>query len=112
MGLTFEVAEGGFLDIDVTITGPDSKQIYKGERESNGKYTFAAHIDGTYNFCLGNKMSTMTPKVVMFNIEVGTAPTDLNDNNEEHSKLGTFLRKVKEKFLPRIRKKILHMQIS
>ena len=53
------------------------------EGESQEKYTFAAHIDGTYNFCLGNKMSTITPKVVWFNIEVGTAPTDLNDNNEE-----------------------------
>jgi len=88
LGLTFEVAEGGFLDVDVKITGPDSKSIYSGERESNGKYTFAAHIDGTYTFCLGNKMSTMTPKVVMFNIEVGNAPSDIKeDTTEEHSKL-------------------------
>lgn len=80
------------MDIDVRINGPDSKVIYQGERESNGKYTFAAHIDGTYTFCLGNKMSTMTPKVVMFNIDVGNAPADINDNdaNEEHSKLGTY----------------------
>jgi len=93
LGLTFEVAEGGFLDVDVRITGPDKKVIYKGDRESNGKYTFQAHIDGVYVFCLGNKMSTMTPKVVMFTIDLGAPPVEINDKdeNEEHSKLESMI---------------------
>ena len=31
MGLMFEVAEGGFLDVDVKITGPDQKVVYSGK---------------------------------------------------------------------------------
>ena len=70
MGLTFEVAEGGFLDIDITITGPDQKVIHHEERASNGKYTFAAHMDGDYTYCFSNRMSTMTQKVLMFSMEI------------------------------------------
>lgn len=63
LGLVFEIAEGGFLDIDVKILDPAGNIIYQGERESSGKYTFAAHTEGKYSYCFSNKMSTMTPKV-------------------------------------------------
>lgn len=52
------------------IVDPDKKVIYAGERESNGKYTFSAHMEGLYTYCFSNKMSTMTPKMVMFTMEV------------------------------------------
>ncbi|XP_045584137.1 transmembrane emp24 domain-containing protein 2 isoform X2 [Procambarus clarkii] len=71
LGLAFEVAEGGFLDIDIKISGPDGKIIHEGERESNGRYTFPASMDGVYTYCFSNKMSTMTPKIVMFSLDVG-----------------------------------------
>jgi len=99
MGLMFEVAEGGFLDIDVKIVGPDQKDIHKGERETNGKYTFAAHIDGVYTYCFGNQMSSMTPKVVMFNMDVGEAPSsaaELGEGEEagSHNKLEDMIKEL------------------
>ena len=67
------MVEGGFLDIDIKLIGPDGKVVYEQERESNGRFTFPAHMDGVFTYCFGNKMSTMTPKIVMFSMDLGEA---------------------------------------
>ncbi|BES98671.1 emp24/gp25L/p24 family/GOLD [Nesidiocoris tenuis] len=91
MGLLFETSEGGFLDIDVKILDPDGEVLYQGERESSGKYTFSAHKDGQYTYCFSNLMSSMTPKVVMFNMEVGEPPSAKAEEGD-HNQLENMIR--------------------
>lgn len=100
VGLTFEIAEGGFLDIDVKIVGPDGRIIYQGEQESSGKYTFAAHTSGVYTYCFSNQKSTMTPKVVMFNMDIDenrkqsedNAGAENQDGDSNHGKLDDMIK--------------------
>jgi len=68
VSVNFQVTAGGALDIDVTITGPDNKVIYEAYRESDGKLSFTTETEGLHKFCFSNKMSSVTEKVVNFQI--------------------------------------------
>ncbi|XP_066261583.1 transmembrane emp24 domain-containing protein 2 [Euwallacea similis] len=95
LGLSFQIAEGGFLDIDVRILGPDAKVIYEEERQTSGKYSFAAHFPGIYTFCFSNKMSTMTPKVVMFDVSVGEPPKQVaQEEGQSANKLEEMIKEL------------------
>jgi hypothetical protein len=81
--LGFQVASGGFLDIDVVVYGPKGNIIYSVERESEGKFTYNTEDTGLYKLCFSNVMSTVTPKTVNFQINVG-GPADPNLAKLEH----------------------------
>lgn len=53
-------------------------------------------MDGVYTYCFGNKMSTMTPKAVLFNLEVGDAPKlgEHADPNASHDKLDDMVKEL------------------
>lgn len=88
IGLLFEIIDGGFLDIDVKITGPNQNVIYHGEKESSGKYTFAAPSGGIYTTCFNNEKSSMTPKVVMFSIDILETPKSAQSGAPKEEEIG------------------------
>ena len=48
----FEVAEGGFLDIDVKVYNPVNKIMYDQQRETSGKVKMS-HLYESYQYILG-----------------------------------------------------------
>lgn len=66
---TFEVLDGGSLDIDLTIKDPNNYVIHTEQRQSSGRYTIEANQEGSHAYCFANRMSSVAMKIVMFNIE-------------------------------------------
>lgn len=90
--------DGGFLDVDIKISGPDNHVMHESEKESSGKYTFVAPSKGTYTVCFNNERSSMTPKLVMFSIDVGDAPQRApgapGEEEVGHTKLEDMIREL------------------
>ena len=81
---SFQVSTGGFLDIDVKVTGPDERTIYSVSKETEGRFTFIAAETGTFRACFGNFMSTVTPKTVSFVLALGESQPSSTVAKAEH----------------------------
>jgi len=74
IGFYFAVQSGGTFDIDFEVTDPAGKVVLEGKREKQGDYIFTANKVGEYSFCFENDMSTLTDKLVDFDIMVESEP--------------------------------------
>jgi protein ERP2 len=72
----FMVTNGGALDIDASVYGPDAQLLWTAEKESESRVLFKAHMPGQHKFCFSNKMSTITQKTVTFSIQAGDPAED------------------------------------
>jgi len=68
------VQSGGSFDIDFDIKDPNDKILLDGVRERQGDYVLTANTVGEYSFCFENDMSTLTEKLVDFDIMVESEP--------------------------------------
>lgn len=85
---TFEVLDGGSLDLDLTIKDPNNYVIHSEQRQTSGRYTIEANQDGAHSYCFSNKMSTVATKIVMFNVEFSDVK---KESDQEQDKLGNMV---------------------
>lgn len=69
-----KVQAGGSFDIDFQVKDPKGKLLLDGERERSGDYILTANTVGEYSFCFENDMSTLTDKLIDFDIMVESEP--------------------------------------
>ncbi|KAJ8521586.1 hypothetical protein ONZ45_g1765 [Pleurotus djamor] len=74
IGFYFAVQSGGSFDIDFEVKDPNDKVLLDGTRERQGDYVLTANTVGEYSFCFENDMSTLTEKLVDFDIMVESEP--------------------------------------
>jgi len=74
IGFYFAVQSGGSFDIDYEIKDPNDKVILDGQSERYGDFVLTANTVGEYSFCFENDMSTLTDKLVDFDIMVESEP--------------------------------------
>ena len=69
-----QVQSGGSFDIDFDVKDPNEKVLLDGQRKRQGDYVFTANTVGEYSFCFENDMSTLTEKLLDFDIMVESEP--------------------------------------
>ena len=66
----YAVQAGGGFDIDTYVTNPHGQIVVEHKKERQGDFVFTAEFLGEYKFCFNNEMSTVTDKLIDFEISV------------------------------------------
>lgn len=69
--LEYQVITGGNYDIDVELTSPKHRTLYKETKKQYDSYTWTTDNQGEYKFCFSNEFSTFTHKLIYFDLKVG-----------------------------------------
>ncbi|KAF9917842.1 p24 complex component [Lobosporangium transversale] len=65
--VSFQVGEGGHLDIDFFMTNPNEILVEDAKKTASDTFNFEAKISGKHEYCFSNAFSTVTEKTVGFN---------------------------------------------
>ncbi|KAG0224469.1 emp24/gp25L/p24 family/GOLD-domain-containing protein [Mortierella sp. GBAus27b] len=68
--VSYQVGEGGHLDIDFWITDPSGTFVEDASKSASATYNYEAKSSGKHQYCFSNAFSTLTEKTVGFNVLV------------------------------------------
>jgi len=68
MTVTYQVGDGGHLDIDFWVQDPTGTVLGKHIKQSTGQVAITVEKDGRHEYCFSNQMSAIADKMVSFNV--------------------------------------------
>ena len=100
--LKYGVLKGGNLDIDFFLESPGKKRVYSGTKTRKlDIFTFFSTHFGIYKFCFSNSFSTISHKVVFFEIKP-LDPKNLDSLRKESGLTVPFVADLSEKSIENI----------
>ncbi|KAG0338492.1 p24 complex component [Podila humilis] len=88
--VSFQVAEGGHLDVDFSLHDPNNVLVEDSQRSASNSYNYESKLQGKHEYCFSNSFSTVTEKHVAFNVQVLKPHTE--HPSKEDNVLGSELR--------------------
>ncbi|KAF1553919.1 Transmembrane emp24 domain-containing protein 5, partial [Eudyptula albosignata] len=79
--LEYQVLDGAGLDVDFHLLSPKGETLVFDERKSDGVHTVEAE-DGDYMFCFDNTFSTISEKVIFFELILDNMGEDGQDQED------------------------------
>ncbi|KAF9540120.1 p24 complex component [Mortierella hygrophila] len=90
--VSFQVGDGGNLDIDFWITNPGGELVEDARRSPSETFNHVALTKGRYEYCFSNAFSTVTDKTLSFNVIVVKAYVE--DTTHKADPLANELREL------------------
>lgn len=81
--IEYQVLDGAGLDVDFYISSPSGQMLFSDYRKSDGVHTIETE-DGDYMFCFDNTFSSVSEKLIFFELILDNMDTEDPDDWKEY----------------------------
>ncbi|CAN9500637.1 unnamed protein product [Ophioblennius macclurei] len=92
--IEYQVLDGAGLDVDFYISSPSGQLLFNDHRKSDGVHTLETE-DGDYMFCFDNTFSTVSEKLIFFELILDNMDTDEDPDDWKEYVHGTDMLDMK-----------------
>ncbi|XP_047442430.1 transmembrane emp24 domain-containing protein 5 [Mugil cephalus] len=92
--IEYQVLDGAGLDVDFTIFSPSGQELFNDYRKSDGVHTIETE-DGDYMFCFDNTFSSVSEKLIFFELILDNMDADEDPNDWKEYVHGTDILDMK-----------------